>query len=255
MDRGLLAKLEMRVKMEEGDRKLGFQNSSVFQGALFEQLEKDYADYLHREGLHPYSMSITSRAEEEAVWTINTLNAEAYENIILKFLDKDVSRLYLKKYNADVKILGKKLETSSAEELFEDFNEKESSGVFALTIHSPMAFKQRGHYVAMPDTRLIYQSLMNKYSSSLESMGFFDEDTLEDMSETSCISGFRIKSLSFPLEGTRISGCVGKIFIKQYGAGTIKRFARYLLTFANFSGIGIKTGMGMGAVTAQEVQI
>ena len=59
---------------------------------------------------------------------------------------------------------------------------------------------------------------------------------------------YNLKSTSFHLEGTRIPSFVGWIVIRNDGPQTMGNFIKLLLRFGKFSGVGIKTGIGMGAL-------
>ena len=75
-----------------------------------------------------------------------------------------------------------------------------------------------------------------------------DEETLQYISDHSFISGFKIRSTRFPLEGVNIPSFMGEITIRFSGTDTMTRYAKMLLEFGEFSGVGIKCGMGMGAI-------
>ena len=89
---------------------------------------------------------------------------------------------------------------------------------------------------------------MNKYSASFENMEMFDEDALKEMEESIEISNYRLKSCYFPIEGVKISSFMGNISLKINGSDTLKRYTKMLLQFGEYSGVGIKTSMGMGAI-------
>ena len=76
----------------------------------------------------------------------------------------------------------------------------------------------------------------------------FDEETLEALVEQSEIVRYRLQTIPFPLEKIKITGFVGNICIHVKGPETMARYIRMLLEFGEFSGVGIKTGMGMGAM-------
>ena len=75
-----------------------------------------------------------------------------------------------------------------------------------------------------------------------------DEETLEQLCENSRVICYDLKSVPFHLEGIKIPAFIGKITIKLTGTQTLANFAHLLLQFGTYSGIGIKTAIGMGAV-------
>ena len=57
-----------------------------------------------------------------------------------------------------------------------------------------------------------------------------------------------IRSTRFPLEGVKIPSFMGEVTIRFNGTDTMARYSKMLLEFGEFSGVGIKCGMGMGAI-------
>ena len=243
----MLARLTLRLEANKFD----YKKSSALQGVLFENIDDEYADYLHQQQLHPYSQYVYKK-NDNILWVINTLNNEAYSKIIKKLYSEEFNQFHLKKGNADVGILNKDVEELSKEELVKEFNTLSSDKTINIQLISPMAFKQRGNYIALPDIRLIYQSIMNKYSASSDKYEMIDEETLEQMVLSSAITKFNIRSVAFPLEGIRVPGAIGDIRIKIYGSDIMARYARLLFRFAEYSGVGVKTAMGMGAIRIRE---
>ena len=88
---------------------------------------------------------------------------------------------------------------------------------------------------------------MNRCDAVLDG-GFTDEDALAELTEHARIIRYRLNSTFFSLEGVRIPSFLGTITIKITGTATMKRFAQMLLRFGEYSGVGIKTSIGMGAI-------
>ena len=244
----MLAKLKLELDSKE---KSIYKKSSLFQGFLFDIIDTIYAEKLHEQNLHPYSQYLLYE-EDKVYWCINTLNEDAYKSIILKMLDDNLDCVNLRKTNENIRIINKEVVTLEKKELIKKFNCIEGNGYINISLVTPMAFKQRGRYIGYPDLRLIYQSIMNKFSAASDEIVMIDEDTLEQMVENSIITKFCIKSKLFPLESINIMGAVGDLRIKVSGADLMKRYARLLFEFAEFSGIGVKTGIGMGAIKINE---
>ena len=52
--------------------------------------------------------------------------------------------------------------------------------------------------------------------------------------------------------GVRIPAFIGKITMRVDGTETMRRFVRLLLEYSEYSGIGIKCSLGMGAVRLEK---
>lgn len=240
----MLAKLTMSLEVDgEG---FGYYQSSNLQGILMEQIDSDYAELMHRQGMNPYSQFLC--CDNGFQWIVCTLTKEAYKQIILPLNNPDFSSFCIKKKNIQVRITKKELDTIDRKLLLEEFYSAEGGRYLSLEFKAPTAFKQNGRYVNFPDIRLLFQSLMNRYGAGSPEMDMFDEETLEQLTRNITITRYRLHSVMFPMEGIRIPAFMGNMTIQISGAKTMARYARMLARFGEYSGIGIKTGMGMGAV-------
>ncbi|MBR1629841.1 MAG: CRISPR-associated endoribonuclease Cas6 [Lachnospiraceae bacterium] len=216
------------------------------QGVLFEHIESGYAQYLHTQSMHPYSQYIVHE-DQKTVWIIQTLNKEAYQEVVLPLLDSGFRDIHLKKAEEEYSITSKKVETIEKKELLEEFYRDDYDDFFQTDFLSSTAFKKNGRYYILPDVRLVFQNLMNKYSATSERVDMVDEEMLGDIEEHVFVSRHRIQSTIFPIEGVNIPGFMGKVIFRVKSNHTLKRYIRLLLRFGEYSGIGIKTAMGMGA--------
>lgn len=239
----MLAKLELKLKSEEP---LVYQMSSLFHGALMELLPPDYADELHESRLHPYTQHLECR-ENIWYWIITCLNERASKIIIHEALwNRDSIRINNR--NMDVLITQKNYVETSYRELMDRFYEEESERYLQVRFLSPTAFKQNGRYLFYPDLRCFFQSLMNKYDAACQEESMTNRDALNQLCENSQIVQYDLKSVSFSLEGVKIPSFLGKITIKINGTQTMANFARMLIEFGTYSGVGIKTALGMGCI-------
>lgn len=239
----MLAQLRMELETEE----LNYKKSSNLQGVLYENIDPLFVEKMHSNKLNPFSQYL-SEENGKSVWYINTLNIEAYNEIILRFLDGMFQGFQIKNGNLNVNIKNKQISITKKDDLLKEFYENDSDRNINIEILTPTSFKQNGKYVILPDLRLIYQSLMNKYSSSSENMDMFDEDTLNQLVSNSKITRYKLRSTSFPMEGVNIPGFLGNLSIGLSGTESIKRYIRLLFKFGQYSGIGVKTSIGMGAI-------
>ena len=244
----MLARLQLVLQEENTEDKLNFRKSSALQGAMFEHIDSDYASFLHQQNMHPYSQYFCFEGEQPT-WVISTTSDKAYEHMVLPLLSSSFQEFELSHpQNSKIHIINKEVVSSSKEALLSRFRDEEAPKQIQIQFLTPTAFKQRGMYVILPDLRLLYQSLMMRFEASDSKVVMFDEETLEQLVEYSYISFHRLRSVSFPLQGKSIPGFVGQLTIRFKGPETLARYARMLFEFGEYSGVGIKTGMGMGAI-------
>lgn len=237
----MYAELEMEI---EGDL-LDYRKSSGLQGVIMEHIDSAYAGRLHESRLNPYSQFLVRKGEKK-LWYIRTVNQEAYEKLLLPMAA--LEGFELKKGKINVQVLRRRIETCSEAELMREFYQNQSSHYLNVQFLTPTAFKQSGRYIVYPDLALLYGSLMRKYSAASNELDMVDEEALEQLVLHSDIVEYRLKTLPFPLEGVKLHGFVGSLCIHMRGTDTMANYVRMLLKFGSFSGAGIKTGMGMGAM-------
>ena len=238
----MLAELRFRLKTESDQ--FGIFQSSNMQGILMENIDSGYAEHLHSLSYNPYSQAIIGRDDKE--WVIRTLTKEAYDGIILPL--KELKSFEIKKKDIYLQVTETELKQKKKQELLDEFYTGEAEKYLSFDLQTPTSFKSNGRYVIIPTVRLLFQSLMNKYSASFENMEMFDEDALMEIEDHVEISDYRMKSCFFPMEGTKIPSFMGNIKLRSNGSDTLKRYMKMLLCFGEYSGVGIKSSMGMGAI-------
>ena len=229
-----------RIILNFGEN-MNYRQSSLLQGALMEKISPDYAEFLHQMRRHPYSQYVW-----DSKWIINTLDEETFGEISHCFKVGD--EITLKHNGQKLNIVDIQIEHLPKRKLAEDFYTVESKNKFEVRFLTPAAFRQRKQYVILPDIRLMAQSLMAKYESSFGDPDEADIDALNELVANTFITKHNLHSAIFPAEGQNIPGFVGSMVFICKGTNTMARYWRMLLKFGEFSGIGIKTAMGMGGI-------
>lgn len=237
--------VQLRIKLVCKDD-LRYPMSSRFHGALMELVPTGFAEAMHVSQLHPYAQHL-EKVQGEWFWVVSALTEQAEKVLIYDVLSRQ-EKIDLKGHEITVALTEKQYLEKANDELIREFYKDKGCRYLHIEFVSPTAFKQRGRYVFFPDMRCIYQSLMNKLDACTDHESLSDEETLEHLCESTEILRYHLKSVYFYLEGTRIPAFIGKITLKFTGTQTMASFANMLFTFGCFSGIGIKTSLGMGAI-------
>lgn len=232
--------IELEGKIEKSRNDL---LGSLFQGFIMENIDTDYADTLHVSTLHPYSQYVTM-TDDKIIWTLNTLNAEAKEKIADKI--KKMEKVNIKYKEKEYKIVSTKEKSISYKDLVKENYLKDGSRRLKVSFLTPTSFKQDGRYVIFPTVRLIFQSLMLKFDKSSSDMEVFGKDILETFESYTEITMYKLRSTYFHLGGIKIPSFIGDITITIKGPAQLVNLANLLLKFGTYSGVGIKTGIGMG---------
>lgn len=243
----MVARLELVID----NKTVNYRNSSNLQGVIMENIDEDYASMLHEQKYNPYSQYISNN-EGTNTWVINSLNNESYEHVIQKLLSDDFKEFKIKNNDEPIHIIEKKLNKKDKSTFLDEFYNVKGEKYYNIEFITPTSFKSNGRYMIFPDMNLIYKSLMRKYSAASDEMDMYDDDTLEQLVMGSEITRYRLQSTVFPLEGVSIPSYKGSMSVKIHGTDTMSRYARLLFRFGEYSGVGIKSSIGMGAIRIVE---
>lgn len=241
----------LKLELQSDQGKITFAKSSLLQGVLMENIRPEYAQKMHEMSMRPYSQCVVEQ-DGKVYWQIATLNSEAYEEIIVPLASDSFRKFTLKHCDWTVNIISRQVCKTLKKEWMRSFYQEESSRMLTISFHTPTSFKKDGGYAIFPELKNIYESLMLRYESILPEESFYDPDTLMQLVDNSSIVRYRLRSVTFPMEATRIPGFMGEITIRIKGPQTMVNFVKLLLTFGTFAGVGMKTAMGMGNMTYEE---
>ncbi len=239
----MFAKLELKLT---GECEISYQMASAFHGALMELLPQEYGAQLHESRLHPYTQHL-ERRPDGWYWIVTALEDKAADLILQKALFP-LGELLIRQHDAGFVIEKKNYFELSEKELARAFYEGENNRYISLRFLTPTAFKQNGRYLNYPDIRCLFGNLMNKYDACMPGESMKDEDTLEALVQNTAVSRYQLRSTAFSLEGIRIPAFIGEMTLRIGGTQTMANFANMLMQFGTYSGIGIKTALGMGAI-------
>lgn len=226
--------------------------TSALQGAMMEFISDEYAEFLHTSQMHPYSQSVYIEKDSNTIqWTINTLNDDAKKNISDKIKEAREIRLNYKDLLLEVVKVTE--ESISYEYLVKEYFFGECDRKIRIRFDTPCSFKHDGSYMIFPNVRWILQSLMKRYDISAEnSTEVFSEDVLESIDNKAEIIGYRLQSTKFNIGSAKIPSFKGEITIFISGPQQMVNLVWLLMKFGEFSGVGIKTAMGMGSIQVME---
>ena len=89
---------------------------------------------------------------------------------------------------------------------------------------------------------------MNKWNVSFPSYPLEDEDAFRMLSEGIRVSDYNLHTTRFALKDTKIPGFIGSLRFDTHLSPSLLDICKILLAFSEYSGVGIKTALGMGGV-------
>lgn len=221
------------------------QYARKFQGYLMENIEVDYAEYLHHQEMNTYSMRVYLECGE-LVWEIALLDPVAIDKMEGHLMSFNLIELRDK---IDLlKVKRRMISELTQKDLADDFYRKSPQKYHALQFLTPTSFKQSGQYVNFPDVKLILQSLIMKQNFLEVGDLEVHEELLDELLKAVTISNYQLKSTYYEVHRYRIPSFVGHMTLKVKGSEALKNYVRNLLLIGEYTGIGIKCSMGMGAM-------
>ena len=109
-----------------------------------------------------------------------------------------------------------------------------------------------GKYQFYPTVFHIFQSLAKKYDAVSGETEIFSEQLMKEIEEHLFVIRYNLRSCPFNLEGVRIPAFRGQLTLKSTGPQMFTNLIHMLAVFGTFSGVGIKSAMGMGALDIKE---
>lgn len=208
---------------------------------LLEQLPANLAQQLHDSPAHPLS-----QYADGANWVISVMGSRAGDALMPAILS--MKTIGLAGGRRQLTVCGcSRRSIENVEELLY----ASAPSIRTLQFRAPTAFKSRGSYQLLPTQHLLLQSLTRRWNQV-----FADECPIEDEGEGLdaleaglIYRALELRSQTFRLKDGSVPAVIGSIEIENRLQGFHSCLLNALLTFGTYSGIGIKTGLGMGGIT------
>ena len=173
------------------------------------------------------------------------MTKEAKDNIIQEIMCEN--DFYIEKKDICLKVIQRNFSEVTYDQLLEQFYFTKGSRYLTLYFQTATSFKSAGGYIFYPSIKHIFQSLINKHNEFNIDTEINGENLLEELEQHIEIIQYNLRSIFFYIEHIKIPAFIGNIKIKIRGAQPIVNLVNFLLAYSEFSGVGIKCGMGMGA--------
>lgn len=213
--------------------------------ALLEEASEEFSQQVHENTITPISHFIDLK-ENKVTWNI-TLFSHAIEELNEIILSK--KQWHIKKDNTVLTVLHIEQSRVGIETFYKQGKELAKQGkVIKLEFVTPTAFKSAGVYQNMPTVRLLVQSLVQRWN------GVFLNDPIEEEENITTLAlglrskEYQLRTVDYGLKKQKIRGFQGRMVLENHMCDSEKELVYALFVFAQYSGIGIKTALGMGGV-------
>lgn len=228
---------------------------SVLHGVLMEVVGTEYAGQLHESGLRPYSQYIYfDRDKKQYIWRLSAVTADAINRIVRPMLEMH-EKIFLRKKRGHIYLKSRTiLEETCYEALINKFWSSDSLYTQAkLQCMSTTSFKVDQQYTIFPEVFRIYRYLLRQWNQ-FSTFGTMDTDLLLGALETGAfIKDYNLRMGIYGLEGVKIRGFRGQIVMQFKRNPELQRILALLSYYSEFTGLGIKTALGMGGVKSEVI--
>jgi CRISPR-associated endoribonuclease Cas6 len=246
-----LEKIILQCKYE-GEQRANYNWGSLFHGFLMQALPAETADMLHESGLRPFSQYILPQTDQQLIWNIGVWEGNMAEQIMKSV--GSCSRIELAQKGITLEVGGmQRIIQTETEHFSRFFMGDNPCRRYEIEFLTPCTHKKDGGYVLFPSPELIINSLSRRYSAYNENISLDDPAVMQEVTRYIRIVRYSLRSAVYYLESTKITGYTGSITLVVGGPEQLARLAGALLSFAEYSGLGIKTALGMGGVRIKQV--
>lgn len=245
-DKNMIHSFNVKL-INQGNKKIPYNFGYQMYGVLMEMLDNNICEMLHENSITALSQSfVFNNKNETAEWTLNCFNEEianAISNVFVPDREFHVSKENITFKSQDISdkcINGLRDLMTESSQLFGDERN------IKLNFQTATAFKQNGKFIAYPSVELIIKNLVNKFNFLNSDSIIDDEYVLEQLFSRITLAEFNLRSSYYHLKGMKLLGFIGDITLSSRLAEPIMELFRLLLYFSNYSGVGIKTTLGMG---------
>jgi len=233
----------------------------VLHGFLFNLFPKNIAENLHKPSKYKpfciwapkifkfYRSSASENEEDHKSLriTISFLKDDLLSPFLLELIEKR-KNLFLGPYTVSIIFQPGKLIKHDEYKSFEELTKVEPKTYLYFQIITPISFKKGEIDYPLPDPKIFFKSLINKWNYF--SPFRVEVDLRKVLEEKLCIVYSKIRTYKIHLSlGSAITGFKGKIVF--YGKKLTEdelKWLNILGYFSRFAGVGRKTTMGLGMV-------
>lgn len=217
---------------------------SVLHGVIISALSAEMQSLLHNETRYSPLKQRVIRENERYIWEIISLNDALSKELDEQFLYKE--SIYIAYHQAEIPMSLITKQIINPERLIKEVHQKESAKYYNLQFLTPTSFKSAGKFEIFPDVKKIFRSVMLNYDAFFDDYQLYDSESLEFLASCSEIVHYQLRSTSFSLEGVRIPAYIGKLTIRVKAPLAMRQLAEILLVLGEYTGVGVKTSLGMG---------
>ena len=239
-----MKKMLAQINIELEANGLNTNMGSLFHGYLMENIDSAYADYFHYNTTNPFTSCIYKDIKtDKFFWRITTYNQKAYDMLMTYFSNIPES-VYLKNRDLEINVKSFSIQKKSYEDLFLECTKRKR-----IKLITPTSFKSNGVTHIFPNISTLISGVIAKINQHSETAELGDKKIIDELLEKVYIKDYNLRTKVFYLENIKIKGFLGTIDLAIKGEETtLANILNFLILMSEYTGLGIKTSLGMGGV-------
>lgn len=237
-----------QINMELESKELNMNMASLFHGYLMENIDSAYAEYFHYNTTNPFTSCIFKDTKEDKFfWRVTTFSQKAYDMLMSYFSKGIPEKIYLKNKDLEINVKSFSIQKKSYEDLFLEATERKR-----IKLISPTSFKSDGVTHIFPNISTLISGVIAKINQHSETAELEDKKIVNELLEKVYIKDYNLRTKIFHLESIKIKGFIGTMDLAIKGEDrTLANILNFLILMSEYTGLGIKTSLGMGGVKVE----
>ena len=237
-----------QINMELESKELNMNMASLFHGYLMENIDSAYAEYFHYNTTNPFTSCIFKDTKEDKFfWRVTTFSQKAYDMLMSYFSKGIPEKIYLKNKDLEINVKSFSIQKKSYEDLFLEATERKR-----IKLMSPTSFKSDGITHIFPNISTLISGVIAKINQHSETAELEDKKIVNELLEKVYIKDYNLRTKIFHLESIKIKGFIGTMDLAIKGEDrTLINILNFLILMSEYTGLGIKTSLGMGGVKVE----
>lgn len=237
-----------QINMELESKELNINMASLFHGYLMENIDSAYAEYFHYNTTNPFTSCIFKDTKEDKFfWRVTTFSQKAYDMLMSYFSKGIPEKIYLKNKDLEINVKSFSIQKKSYEDLFLEATERKR-----IKLISPTSFKSDGITHIFPNISTLISGVIAKINQHSETAELEDKKIVSELLEKVYIKDYNLRTKIFHLESIKIKGFIGTMDLAIKGEDrTLANILNFLILMSEYTGLGIKTSLGMGGVKVE----
>lgn len=226
---------------------------SVFHGIIMQYIHTDYATELHRSQVHPYRQFIFfDDSSQSYIWRIITFS-ETCESQMRTMLKALPSKVFVRQKQLYLNIVNIRITSTSHDALCElilgpNLDNPANIQELQIFFKTCTSFKSQDTYQPFPDLERIFQSLLKRWNAFSATYTFKAPNLAKELCQATTLVDYQVKFKPYRIEHTKIPAFIGYYTVRFKKNHSLAPLAILLLFYSQFTGVGIKTALGMGGI-------